>query len=105
MVVERRIIDTFDILKKVIPHILLDVLVREYGMEVNDTELIEALSIFKLLCGLLEKPMYSKNESNFGHLLNILECIFMPLTHIPKYGDRGVGINSRVQKDLFLFSF
>ena len=74
-------------------------------MEVDGTEPRKALSLFERWLDILEKPLYSKRESNIEHLLTILEGIVTPIYHPPKDGDQGVELNSRVRKDLFLFSF
>ena len=74
-------------------------------MELDGTKTREALSLFERLLDILQKPMYSKSAYIIEELLTILEVIFAPLSHLPKDGNRGVQLNSRVRKDLFLFSF
>ena len=69
-------------------------------MEVDDTETIESLSIFERLIDILEKPLYSNSASNIEHLLTMIEGIVAPISHLPKYGDLDVELNSRVCKDL-----
>jgi len=46
---------------------------------------------------LLEKPRYSKSSANLEQLLNLLEIVVSPLSHIPKLGDDDAEIS---QKDM-----
>ena len=69
-------------------------------MEVYGTEPRETLSLFEILLDILEKPLYSNSASNIEHLLTMIEGIVAPISHLPKYGDLDVELNSRVCKDL-----
>jgi E3 ubiquitin-protein ligase HUWE1 len=89
-VVATRMMDTLLQLCKNSPKFCLDMLVK--GV-IDTTE--TAPTGFESLLDLLEKPRYSKSSANLEQLLNLLEIVVSPLSHLPKHGEDYVQISQR----------
>jgi E3 ubiquitin-protein ligase HUWE1 len=90
-VVATRMVDTLQQLCKNSPRFCLDMLVKNV-IDVNQSQ---APTGFESLLDLLEKPRYSKSSANLEQLLNLLELVVSPLSHLPKHDEEDAEVSQR----------
>jgi len=94
-VVSTRILDTLLQMCKNSQRFCLDMLVK--SMIIDSKSEFKFPTGFESLLDLLEKSRYSKSSANLEQLLNLLEFVVSPLSHIPKIGEEDLEVS---QKDI-----
>jgi len=84
-VVSTRILDTLLQMCKNSQRFCLDMLVQNIIIDSRYEN--KTITGFESLLDLLEKTRYSKSSANLEQLLNLLEIVVSPLSHIPKIGE------------------
>mmetsp|Transcript_747 Transcript_747/g.1813 ORF Transcript_747/g.1813 Transcript_747/m.1813 type:complete len:4405 (+) Transcript_747:307-13521(+) len=95
-VVSTRMVDTLLQMCKSSQRFCLDLLVKRMIVDTT-TDPSKIPTGFESLLDLLEKPRYSKSSTNLEQLLNLLEIVVSPLSHIPKLGEDSIEVS---QKDV-----
>mmetsp|Transcript_9714 Transcript_9714/g.19497 ORF Transcript_9714/g.19497 Transcript_9714/m.19497 type:complete len:1063 (+) Transcript_9714:3-3191(+) len=95
-VVSTRMLDTLLQMCKNSQRFCLDLLVKRMIVD-KKSDSCKAPTGFESLLDLLEKPRYSKSSTNLEQLLNLLEFVVGPLSHIPKHGEESIEVS---QKDI-----
>eukprot|EP00536_Pseudo-nitzschia_multiseries_P010994 jgi/Psemu1/326262/estExt_fgenesh1_pg.C_3550003 len=95
-VVSTRMLDTLLQMCKNSQRFCLDLLVKRMIVD-TATDHSKIPTGFESLLDLLEKPRYSKSSTNLEQLLNLLEIVVSPLSHIPKHGEDSIEVS---QKDI-----
>mmetsp|Transcript_18951 Transcript_18951/g.39006 ORF Transcript_18951/g.39006 Transcript_18951/m.39006 type:complete len:905 (+) Transcript_18951:2-2716(+) len=94
-VVSTRILDTLFQMCKNSQRFCLDMLVKSIVIDSKHESTYP--TGFESLLDLLEKTRYSKSSANLEQLLNLLEIVVSPLSHIPKIGEEEFEVS---QKDI-----
>ena len=94
-VVSTRILDTLLQMCKNSQRFCLDMLVKGIIIH-SDSEMVSPTG-FESLLDLLEKSRYIKSSASLEQLLNLLEFVVSPLSHMPKIGEEDV---ETTQKDI-----
>jgi E3 ubiquitin-protein ligase HUWE1 len=94
-VVSTRLLDTLLQMCKNSQRFCLDMLIK--GIIIDSGSENKSPTGFESLLDLLEKSRYSKSSANLEQLLNLLEVVVSPLSHIPKIGEEDLEIP---QKDI-----